>query len=232
MKFVLSSLFVLPLGLFAIPQIAGASSLGFPTFSNTHAFFDTFPARIYTGDAPDAAITTAFTATMNNTFPASPANAGLVTGGGDRLYNGWNASSVAFNIQLNGSVTGSADRLELYVKLTPPDVATGLTRTTFFTPNLVTSDGDPIDPSAVEIVADTGESVGSLPFGVISYVWTGLGLTASDTFTIQLSSPASGHVSIDAIALTVPEPGTLALLGLALTGLVTVARRGSATAGR
>lgn len=225
MKFVLSSLLVLTLGISAFPQLAGASSLGFPTFTQSNAFFDTFPARIYTGDAPDSAITTTFTATMNNTFPVSPANAGLVTGGGDRLYNGWNASSVAFNIQLNGSVTGPIDRLELYVKLTPPDVATGLTRTTFFTPNLVTSDGDPIDPSATEIVANTGESVGSLPFGVISYIWTGLGLTASDTFSIQLSSPASGHVSIDAIAINVPEPGTLALLGLALAGLGTVARR-------
>lgn len=231
MTFVLRSLIVFALGFTVLPQAALASSVGFPVWTVTNAFFDTFPAKTFVGDAPDAANTTLFSVTANNTFP-STGGAGAVTGGGDRLYNGWAASSVAFNIQLNGSVTGTLDRLELLVKLTPPDVATGLTRATFFTADLLTSDGNPADPAAVEIVSNTGESIGAppnnLPFGVIQFVWTGLNLSASDTFTINLTSPASGHVSVDAIAVAVPEPNTLALVGLALAGVGAVSRRRTA----
>ena len=163
---------------------------------------------------------------MGNTFPTSPVSAGAVTGSGQRLYNGWAASSVAFDIQLTGSVTGAVDRLEFFVKLMPLDAVTGLTRTTFFNADLVTSAGNPVDPAALEIVSNTGEVVGGFAFGVIRFVWTGLDLDASDTFSIHLTSPALGHVSIDALAVAVPEPGTFALLSCALAGLGALSRAG------
>lgn len=215
--------------LLATSRDAEATTLGIPSFVNygSYAHWDSFSAKTFTNETPDAANTSLITATFNHTFPASPANAGALTGSGDRLYNGQGASSVAFNGLINGTVSGPVDSLILLLKLTPPDVATLLTRTTFFTVDLTTSLGNPTDLAPIEINSHTGEVIGSdppLPMGVIRYLWTGLGLDASDTFSISVTSPASGHVSLDGLYLTtIPEPASASILALGC--LLLMARR-------
>lgn len=138
---------------------------------------------------------------------------GSVAGAGDRIYNGVGASSAAFNLGLAGTAGTSIDTIKLQLKVTPPDVATGLTRTTFFN---VTLNGITVTP--VETVSGSGEMVGGFSLGVIEYTWSGLNLEAGDALNFVITSPASGHVSLDALridASTVPEPSALLLAAAA-----------------
>lgn len=187
-----------------------------------YALWDTFTDADPTGGFafsnanPGAFDTDIFTAKLS----AISMTGGSAAGGGDRIYNGVGPNSAAFNLAINGTVTAfSIDTITLQIKMTPPDVATGLTRLTFFT---VTLNGQSVTP--VQTNANTGDPlIGGQALGVIQYTWTGLNLNQGDAFNFSITSPASGHVSVDALrvdASVVPEPTTGMLLGL---GLVTLA---------
>lgn len=164
----------------------------------------------FAGTAPGSADSDLFSATLSANMTG-----GSATGSGDRLYNGVGASSAAFNLTLNGSVAASIDTITIQIKMTKPDVATGLVRETFF--STATLNG--IAGTAALTNAGTGELFSGNEMGVISYTWSGLDLNSGESFAFLLQSPASGHVSVDAIqvdASAVPEPTVAALAGLGL----------------
>ncbi len=176
-----------------------------------------YPNVVFSNAAPGAVDTDLFTATLSSN------GGGSVTGGGDRIYNGIAASSGAFNLTIDGTVTASIDTITLQIKMTAPDESTGLTILTFFT---VTLNGE--GGSVVQTNFGTGETVGSQELGVITYTWSGLSLGTGDSLAFSITSPASGHVSVDALrvdASAVPEPSALMSGAIGLSICVWMSRR-------
>ncbi len=149
---------------------------------------------------------------------------GMVTGSGVRIYNGVGADSAAFNLTLDGTVTAGIDTITLQLKFTTPDTATGLTRLTFFTVNL---NGLPA-ASVVQTNSGTGEIAGGNEQGVVTYSWANLNWESGQNISLSITSPASGHVSVDAVrvdASAVPEPSTYVLLALSLCATLFLGKR-------
>ena len=197
--------------------------LGNPSGGVGYAIWDsftnggTYPALVFDDALPGTGDEDLFIATLSSD------GGGSVTGTGDRMYNGIAASSGVFNLSIEGTVTASIDTITLQIKMTPPDEATGLTRLTFFT---VTLNG--LGGTAVQTNSGTGELVGSQELGVVTYTWSGLDLDAGNSLDFSITSPASGHVSVDAIrvdASAVPEPSAVILIGVGVSVSLWVARR-------
>lgn len=209
------------LGLVAT-SAAHATTIGLPVVSSApHALWDTFADEnteagvTITDAAPGSADTAAFTASLSATLTGG----GMVTGSDDRIYNGAGPLSVAFDLTIDGTAGNEIDTLYLWLKFTLPDPSSGLDRTTFFSPTL-----NGVAATATQINAGTGEATGGQEMGVVQYVWTGLNLESGEAFSFSITSPASGHVSLDAIQIaTVPEPTAMALLGIG--GLAMLSRR-------
>lgn len=182
-----------------------------------YAFWDNFTdlqagtGVLITNETPDATDSDYFTAT----FSGSLSGGGSVTGAGDRIYNGQGAGSVAFNLSIDGTVSSNIDTITLQIKMTSPDAGIGLTRETFFT---VTLNGR--TASVITQSGDTSETPGSGQYmGVAYYTWTDMNLTNGGIIDLDITSPASGHVSVDGVRLdasAVPEPSTYALIALGL----------------
>jgi len=195
-------------GLVAVVTPVWATNLGLPAASGvSSALWDTYPAVSFTGDAPDTADTAGFTATLDSANPA-----GMVLGGGDRLYSGSGATPNPFDLTINGSASQAIDSLSLWTKATAP--TGGIAYESYFT---VTLGGNA--PAVTTLKSTSTE--GSNTFGLVRYEWTGLSIGAGDAFTIAITGPAN-HVSLDAVYLAVPEPASLGLLGV---GLAALARR-------
>lgn len=206
----------------AVSLSAQATTLGIPTPVGSYAFWDTFtntgsyPNVSFTNALPGSSEDSAFSATLSASMQ------GLVSGAGDRIYNGVMADSAAFNLTLNATAAISMSSITLIVKATDPDLSTGLTYTDFFTVSL-----DGVTPTTVTLLGTTAEDVGGHIPGIIQYTWTGLNIVASQNFAISITSPASGHVSVDGLMLSqgvIPEPTALGLATLGL-GVLLMRRR-------
>jgi hypothetical protein len=218
---------IIPVTLIAMSAAAHATTLGIPGSLGSSAFWDTFVDSVpgppsgplvFTNAAPGTSDTSAFSATLSANMAG-----GVVSGAGDRIYNGNAALSAAFNLTLNGTVTASITTLTLVVKSTNPDPGTGLTYTDFFNIQL---DGQAA--TTITFSGTTSESFSGQVMGVTQYTWTGLNLAATDTFAITITSPDSGHVSVDGIQLSqgvVPEPTAAALIGLGAVTMLLRRRR-------
>lgn len=176
-----------------------------------------YPTVVFSNAAPGASDTGLFTATLSSN------GGGSVTGSGDRIYNGVAASSGVFNLSIDGTVTASIDTVTLQIKMTPPDASTGLTSLTFLTVTL-----NELSGTVAQSNSGTGEMVSSQELGVVTYTWSGLNLSAGSPLDFSITSPASGHVSIDALrvdASAVPEPSVVLLAGVGISLSLWMARR-------
>lgn len=213
-------------------SFANATTLGLedPLYSGRpdvgYALWDTFVDELpgvgvtVTNAAPGATDGQMFSAA---TLSATLSGGGSVASnsGNDRLYNGWQAASVAFNFTLSATASAGIEMVTLQIKYTNPSSGA---RFGFF--DLVTLNGNNATYFA-ETNDGTGEIFSSQEMGVVRYTWTGLSLQANDALNFAIQSPATGHVSVDAIRLdasAVPEPSTYAML-IAAVGLVYLVKR-------
>lgn len=210
--------------LIATATLSHASLVGMPSTDGTlFATFDSFPvvtppnSTNFTGLAPTQSDTGLFAGTLGNTFTPGP---GMILGGGERLYSGYQATPSAFALTFSGIASGTISTLSVQLKYTAPSVGTSAD---FFTVSLtgVGSAGSPI------FLGSTTE--GSNTFGIYQWTWTGLNITSGSSFEITANSTAD-HVSLDVARVTntaaqaIPEPSTYALIVLGL-GAVVIASR-------
>lgn len=211
------------LAVLGMTTVAGATTLGLRAANTPAVTWDTFvdadgnaspfTTLSFSNASPGiTAGTPEYTATLSASMTG-----GSVTGSGDRLYNGIGGGNAAFNLTINGTALQNIETLYLFVKMTTPD---GGTRQNFLN---VALNGTP-DTTADVYNSGTGETAGGFEQGVIFYGWSGLNILNGQNFSFTITSPASGHVSLDAIQLsTVPEPTALGLVGAA--GLMALRRR-------
>lgn len=214
------------LGAISVPQ-AQATLVGMPAYAGSYAHFDTFSGAGGTSGVPTFANMSP-SATNNLLFSATLSEgmtAGSVTGGGDRIYNGVGAGDTAYDLTLSGTATGPINTLYLVIKNTPPGGTSTEPANEFFVIDLTTNIGgnplNPVDPP-IGTLLGTGDVATGL-MHISQYSWTGLNLNSGDTFSFAITSPATGHVSLDGIYVsTVPEPGSIALgcTGVAALGLL------------
>lgn len=209
---------------------AHASSLGVATSTEGYAYWETFASSTGSGVVtitdfgPTSFDSTDFSASL------SASMSGSTPGGGDRIYSGVMASSNPFNLTIDVVANSAFDTFTLQLKATGP------------LQNVAAEDN--IGPAGdhFSVTADAGwgaftqtylgysvETAGT--FYIYAWTWTGLGIEASDTFEIGITSDA-GHVSLDAIRIdagtvsAVPEPASFAALaGFGALGAAALRRR-------
>lgn len=193
---------------------AQATTVGIPTATGSYALWDTFsdadpgyPALEFVDAAPTAVSDGAFSGLL------SASMSGSVTGSGDRIYNGVAAASGAFGMTIDGTATAPLTELTLVLKMTPPSSGS---LEEFFT---VMLDGT---ATTGTFLGSSGENLGmGGDLSLVAYSWSGLSIGATDSFHLSLTSPADGHVSLDALQLSqgvIPEPSVALLGGLGLLG--------------
>jgi len=206
---------------------AQASSLGLVATSAGNALWDTFtsstgyPTVTIASAAPTSFDDSAFTATLSASMP------GTVTGSGERIYSGTGANGNPFGLTLDIVASASFDTLTLQLK------ATGPLQNVPLEDNIVpagehfsvSGDGSWSAPTRTYL----GSIIeGSNTFYIYAWTWTDLGVSASDTFSLHITS-ADGHVSLDAFRLdaaAVPEPSAFAALaGLGALACAATRRR-------
>ncbi|WP_043586551.1 PEP-CTERM sorting domain-containing protein [Geminisphaera colitermitum] len=198
-----------------------ATSLGLATSSAGYAHWDTFSSVSFTNDTPDNFNDIDFTATLSSSLAA-----GMVLGSGDRLYAGSGPTPNAFDFTINVTAAQVIETFSLQIKFTTPlqsgtDEAKQDAAESFFTINTPIGWGE-----GSQVLIDKG--IESNSFFIYAWTWTGLNISAFDTFAIGITSPP-GHVSVDGIridAAAVPEPATYAAIigGLALAGVMILRR--------
>lgn len=145
---------------------------------------------------------------------------GSTTGGGARIYNGVGAASVPFNVEINGEASGNINIIIVQLRFSQPDPSSGYDFDDFFSLALNDVTATPV------VINDNAGIINGSPVGIVQWQWSGLNIAASDSFSLKITSPASGHVSVDAIAIrAIPEPSTWALLGIGLSAVAFQLRR-------
>lgn len=198
----------------------GDPSVGYATF-DTFTSTGAYPTVKVTNQAPGLESTESGSATGGSIFTAtlSADMGGSAAGSGARIYNGVGAGSSAFNVSIDGVAHQEITTLSLQIKFTKGD---GYDFDNFFA---LTLNG----VAATGVVTVGDGSLGLLngsDVGVVQWTWTGLSLAPGSNFSLGITSPAAGHVSIDALRVdVVPEPSTYALIGLAGVGFALARRR-------
>lgn len=198
-----------------------ATLIGMPTASGTYSTWDSFTAFTFTNDAPDAADTSLFSATLTSSFGSGGGSGGFAPSA-DMLYQGFMNNS-DYDFDINGTASGNITTLSLQIKFSAPAGGFPLPEDFFTT---LTLDGNAA--SSMLFLGNQTETVpvmGAQDFYVYQWTWTGLDLEASDAFHFDIASSSPlEHVAVDTIRVTsvaaVPEPSTYALMALGLGALV------------
>ncbi len=198
-RYMLRPLLITALALLALAAspLARASDLGLvnpfgsPAITGVgSAYWDTFPAVAFIGDAPDTADADVFTGTLSSTSAGAPP-AG-VYGSGTRIY----IHDGSFNFTASLTATTEIQSVSLQLKFTTPDVA--YTVANYFA--VSASFGGTPD------YATHGTSTeGANTFNIVTYTWTNLSLPAAAGFTLSASTGANGFATLDGIRVDGPD---------------------------
>ena len=188
-------------------------------FGSNEAIDDTLKV---TALAPGSSKNSLFTSTLSIDMAG-----GLLlgtAGAPDRIYNGVGAGNAAFDLSIDGEALGGIRSITLQIRFTLPN---GYTHGDFFTASL-----DGVEATGAVIVSSgigsTGSGQNTRNYGVVAFTWDNLSLQEGDSFAVNVTSPAAGHASIDAIQVdAIPEPSTYALLAAAGAGLMAIKRKRS-----